>query len=63
MVVEQVKFDLGEEFYLHPDATIHEMKLDDNEAVIVFTELDGSVVTGRFNYVLACTGENPMWTH
>ncbi len=56
MVVEQVKFDLGEEFYLHPDATIHEMKLDDNEAVIVFTELDGSVVTGRFNYVLACTG-------
>ncbi|MDF3838723.1 dihydrolipoyl dehydrogenase [Cupriavidus basilensis] len=48
-----------EEFYLDPDARLGEMRRDGDEAVISFTDLDGNIVTERFDYVLAATGRQP----
>ncbi|HEY9102262.1 dihydrolipoyl dehydrogenase [Chitinimonas sp.] len=48
-----------EAFYLDPDATIESMEREGDEVVLRYRNLDGEVVTERFDYVLAATGRKP----
>lgn len=50
---------LQDEFYLDPDATIHEKSMQDGEPAIRFKSLDGSDRTERFDLVLVATGRKP----
>ncbi|MDP9155860.1 MAG: dihydrolipoyl dehydrogenase [Pseudomonadota bacterium] len=50
---------LQAEFYLDPDATVHEKSMQDGEPTIRFKSLDGSDRTERFDLVLAATGRKP----
>jgi dihydrolipoamide dehydrogenase len=50
---------LQDEFYLDPDATIHEKSMQDGEPAIRFKSLDGGDRTERFDLVLVATGRKP----
>ncbi|MDR3426395.1 dihydrolipoyl dehydrogenase [Silvimonas sp.] len=56
---DYAKAAFKQEFYFDPDAEIISMARDGDEAVITFRNLQGEVVTERFEYVLAATGRTP----
>lgn len=49
----------NQEFSLQPDARVTDMRREGDQAVLTFEDRDGSVVTERFDYVLAATGRRP----
>jgi dihydrolipoamide dehydrogenase len=50
---------LQDEFYLDPDATVHEKTMQDGEPTLHFKSLDGSDRIERFDLVLVATGRKP----
>lgn len=50
---------LQDEFYLDPDATVHEKTMQDGKPTLHFKSLDGTDRTERFDLVLVATGRKP----
>jgi dihydrolipoamide dehydrogenase len=50
---------LQQEFYLDPDATIHEKTMQDGEPTLRFKSLNGDDRTEHFDLVLVATGRKP----
>lgn len=58
-LIDSARSVFQDEFYLDPDATIHEMVRKDDKVFIRFDDLDGNEQQITVDYVLAATGRTP----